>query len=147
MRKKNLLIKNRNNKKKILFLVNSIDFFISHRLPIARRCIQEDYSVIVAAPKNKEFIKNQTKYNFQLIDFDIKRKNTNFLQEILVVFKLFFLLIRIKPNLVHLITIKPVLYGGLVAKFFKNIKFIASITGLGSSFIDKDKNKNNFLYN
>ena len=72
MRKKNLLIKNRNNKKKILFLVNSIDFFISHRLPIARRCIQEDYSVIVAAPKNKEFIKNQTKYNFQLIDFDIK---------------------------------------------------------------------------
>lgn len=42
---------------------------------------------------------------------------------------------RIKPDLVHLITIKPVLYGGIAARITGIQSVVAAISGLGTVFI------------
>ena len=52
------------------------------------------------------------------------------------------IILKAKPDLIHFISIKPVLIGGIVGKLFPKIPKIFSITGLGSSFI-----KDNFFSN
>ena len=50
-------------------------------------------------------------------------------------FKLDFIFLRVKPDLVHLITIKPVLLGGIASLFFPKISVVTAITGLGYLYI------------
>jgi glycosyltransferase involved in cell wall biosynthesis len=41
----------------------------------------------------------------------------------------------VKPDLVHLVTIKPVLYGGLVSRMLKVPAVVAAVSGLGAIYI------------
>ena len=43
----------------------------------------------------------------------------------------------VKPDILHLITVKPIIMGGLASKIFKPKVLIASITGLGQVYTDK----------
>jgi glycosyltransferase involved in cell wall biosynthesis len=42
---------------------------------------------------------------------------------------------RIRPSIVHLVTIKPVLYGGLAARMARVPSMVAAISGLGALFV------------
>ena len=48
---------------------------------------------------------------------------------------------KIRPDLVHLVTIKPVLYGGLMARLSGVPAMVAAISGLGTVFIDRDQKR------
>lgn len=120
--------------KKILFIVNTLDFFLSHRLPLAIAAKQAGYEVHIAAASNDKAIKLQT-YGFKYHILPFSRSGQNPIYEIKTVVKLFSLFLRVKPDLVHLITIKPVLYGGIVARL-SNIKAVVfAVSGLGTVFI------------
>ena len=56
----------------------------------------------------------------------------------MLLFKILKILILIKPNIVHLITIKPILYGGIIVFFFKKIFCVYSFSGLGHVFVEKN---------
>ncbi|SVA99754.1 uncharacterized protein METZ01_LOCUS152608 [marine metagenome] len=45
---------------------------------------------------------------------------------------------EVKPDISHLITIKPVVYGGIISKFIKMSGVISAIPGLGYTFINQD---------
>lgn len=47
----------------------------------------------------------------------------------------------IRPDLVHLVTIKPVLYGGLMARLSGVPAMVAAISGLGTVFVDRDQKR------
>jgi len=124
--------------KKILFLVNVDWFFLSHRLPIALAAKEAGYEVFVATADtgNREEIKG---YGFTFIEVPFSRKGTNLFREAMMLPRIFSLYRRIKPDLVHHVTIKPVLFGSLVARFYKNIKVVNAITGLGFAFSKDEK--------
>lgn len=120
--------------KKILFVVNTLEFFLSHRLPLAIAAKQAGYEVHIAAASNDKAIKLQ-EYDFKYYALPFSRSGQNPIYEIKTVFKLLGLFRYVKPDLVHLITIKPVLYGGIVARL-SNIKAVVSaVSGLGTVFI------------
>jgi len=48
---------------------------------------------------------------------------------------------EIRPDLVHLVTIKPVLYGGLMARLAGVPAMVAAISGLGTVFIERDQKR------
>lgn len=123
------------HKPKILYVVNVDWFFISHRLPLALAAKNKGYDVYVAASDSGkgELIREQ---GLHFIPLDFSRKGTNILSELLTLFNLFRLYIRLKPDIVHHITIKPILFGSLIARFFRKIKVVNSITGLGYAFSD-----------
>ena len=57
-------------------------------------------------------------------------------------FLIFDLFRKIKPDIVHLVTIKPYLYGGVIARIVKVPCVVSAVSGLGSLFIGKSlKNK------
>lgn len=123
---------------KILFVLNDADFFFSHRLPIARRLIEEGYDVHLACQGNSSPINDETGLTFHKID--IERKGVVPSREIRLVFQLYMLLKELKPDLVHFVTIKPYLYGGILSKILNVPAVVSAITGLGNDFMSGELN-------
>lgn len=120
-------------KTKILFVTNVDWFFISHRLVIAEEALKTGYDVIVAATdtgRSQEIIEKGIKF----INLPFSRSGTNLVQEIKTLFKFFKVYNDIKPDIVHHITLKPVIYGSLTARFLKIKGVVNAISGLGYNF-------------
>ena len=126
------------NRKKILFVVNSDVFFVTHRLPIAKALLLENFEVHVALPFSKETQKILGQ-DFFLHSLSLDRKSfslfSNFVTFIQIV-KLFF---HLKPDLIHLITIKPILFGGIAARLLNIGGVVIAVSGLGYIFTAKYK--------
>lgn len=124
--------------KKILFIVNLDKFFVSHRLPIAISLIELGHEVHIATKftDQESLLKN---LGLQTHDLPIKRASLSLFSNFLTLLKIFKLINLIKPNLIHLITIKPILFGGLCSYYFKKIPIVASVSGLGFVFSDNGK--------
>jgi glycosyltransferase involved in cell wall biosynthesis len=63
------------------------------------------------------------------------------LAELRIFWELYRLMHQISPDLVHLVTIKPVLYGGIMARLLGVPAVVAAISGLGTVFVDRDQTR------
>ena len=125
-------------KGKILFITNVDWFFVSHRLQIGIDAISEGYEVHIAtsfADCEKKLLSS----GFKTHSLDIDRSKINIFDSLRTIIRIFWITYEIKPDIVHSITIKPVLFGGIVTRFFRKSKFVASISGLGYLFSSKSK--------
>ena len=122
--------------KKIVFLVNTDSFFISHRLPIARQLLKRGFEVHIATEFTK--YRNQLKkIGFKTHEINFSRNSFNFFKNIIPMFQILFMLREIKPNIFHLISIKPIILGGIISFISPINSLVISITGLGSMFLHK----------
>ena len=129
------------SKKKILIVVNVDWFFLSHRLDIAKKAISEGYEVSLLTTDTglKETIE---KYGIKFYDILIKRSGTNLISELMLFYKLFSAYKDINPDIIHQITLKPIIYGTFISKFInKKSLIINAVSGLGFVFI----NNNNYI--
>jgi glycosyltransferase involved in cell wall biosynthesis len=121
--------------KKLLFLVNVDWFFVSHRLGIAKAAIKEGYEVHVATS-----ITNQAAiirdHGLILHKLKISRSGSKIIGNLKTFFEIIKIFKEVNPKLVHLVTIKPVILGGIAARFTKIHGVIVAVSGLGSSFLD-----------
>lgn len=119
---------------KILFLVNKASFFISHRLAVAQMAIDEGWEVHVAAPYDKDSvgILEEKGMHFHGFPLDRGSRGIKELKTIAAIGKIYK---KIKPDLAFNITMKPVIYGGLVAKYFCKTPSVSMVTGLGYAFM------------
>ena len=121
---------------RLLFVVNDFAFFLSHRSEIGRRAAGAGYDVHVAAPGvpppelAERWVQAET--------ISLSRRGTNPLAELRSVIELVRLFHRLKPDVVHLVTIKPVLYGGVAARAARVPGVVSAISGLGTLFTAKD---------
>jgi len=123
-------------KKLLLFVVNDPDFFLSHRLPLAEEARNEGFDVQVATMGGAASKKiEQLGFEYHLLP--LSRSGRNPLNELLTIFSICRLFRRLQPDLVHLVTIKPVLYGGVIARFTKVPGVISAISGLGFLFVER----------
>ena len=122
------------DKRKLLFVVNVDWIFISHRLPIALEAKNAGYKVLVAA-KDSGRADEIRKLGIEFIHIPISRSGTNPFVELQVLFCFFKLYRKIKPDIIHHITMKPIIYGSLVARLLR-IKTVNAISGLGYVFTE-----------
>src|SRR5690606_19447322 len=99
-----------------LLIITNVDWFlISHRLIIAKAAAAAGWEVFVACEDTGRGREIGVE-GIEFIPFSFSRSGTNVIEEINV-FRRFRRLYRnVKPDVVHHITIKPVVYGGLAAK-------------------------------
>ena len=123
--------------KKLLFLVNVDWFFISHRLPIAIKAISQGYEVHIACEftDNKELLE---RLGLIVHRVPFSRNGRCLLKEVLTLLAIYNIFREIKPDLVHAVTIKPVLYGGLIARITGIKSFVGAVSGLGLVFVASD---------
>lgn len=119
--------------KKVLYLVADDRYFCSHRLPLAVYAQQQGYQVFVAAPAKADFKRIQDAgLTFCPVYFD--RGGLNPWHEAKTLSQIAKLYRQIRPDIVHAVALKPVLYGTLMGLWMRVPKIIAAISGLGAIF-------------
>lgn len=118
----------------IIFIVNAPEFFLSHRLPLAIAARSRGFTVHIATGPGAA-VKNIMELGFEHHVVPISRSGRNPLAELRALWELYRVMREVKPDLVHLVTIKPVLYGGLMARLAGVRAMVAAISGLGTVFI------------
>lgn len=118
---------------KLLYLVSEDWYFCSHRLALASAARESgfDVSVLTRVNRHGDLIRSQ---GIHLIALDMKRGGLNPLQELKSFFQIWRSYARLRPDIVHHVALKPVLYGGLAAFFRRDIRSIHLIAGLGAIF-------------
>ncbi len=121
---------------KILFLINNDWAFWSHRVSLARAMRARGAEVVVLTHVNylEQAIKQE---GFQLIPWHISSGSLNPFREFLAFLQVLHVYRHERPDLVHHVTIKSVIYGGLAARLCGNIPSVNAITGLGHVFISQ----------
>ena len=125
--------------KKILIFVNYLSFFVSHRLPIAEALLAKGFEVFIgygelrgADPKLLE--QRGFKVNF----IPMQPGGFNLLKDLKTIYCIWVFFKRVKPDIVHLVTIKPYLYGGIISRLCGVQGLITAVSGLGTLFVNKD---------
>ncbi|OGV29523.1 MAG: hypothetical protein A3E88_00305 [Legionellales bacterium RIFCSPHIGHO2_12_FULL_35_11] len=121
--------------KKLLFILNEPTYFISHRLPIAIAAKKEGYEIHVATGYPNA-IPRIIDEGFTYHAIPLSRSGRNVFVEIYSILAIYHLMKKLKPDITHLVTIKPVIYGSLAARFAKIPAVVAAVSGLGYAFID-----------
>jgi glycosyltransferase involved in cell wall biosynthesis len=125
-------------KQRLMLVVNDLRYFISHRLPIAQAALKSDLDVHVAYGElggAEEGALNALGLTLHFVP--IQRGGTNPFADLRSVILLWALFRRVRPDLVHLVTIKPVLYGGLAARLARVPAVVSAMAGLGFVFIEQ----------
>lgn len=119
---------------RLMLVVNDPAFFLSHRLPIALAARQEGYAVHVATAFGPGIDRIATLGLIHHI-LPLSRSGKNPLVELKGFMALYRLFRKIRPDIVHLVTIKPVLYGGIAARLAGVPGVVAAVSGLGFVFL------------
>ncbi|MBO9356465.1 glycosyltransferase [Bordetella petrii] len=119
---------------RLLFVVNNPAFFLSHRLPLALAAQRAGYEVHVATMAGAS-VPRITAHGLVHHAIPMTRSGKHPLQELRTVWALFRLFRQLRPDLVHLVTIKPVLYGGIAARLARVPAVVSAISGLGFVFV------------
>jgi glycosyltransferase involved in cell wall biosynthesis len=115
---------------KILFVVPDDWYFWSHRRPIASAALQNGYDVFVAA-RVDAFGEKIIGAGFRLIPLCLDRSSYSFLHELRTISELRNIYRREKPDIVHHIALKPILYGSMAALGNSRMQVINAFAGLG----------------
>lgn len=119
--------------KKLLFIASADWFFLSHRLPIALEAMRQGFEVHIAAAISDKY-DVMVKHGLIVHPLPLDRGSMNPLAELKTFFSIWQLFRKIHPDIAHLVTIKPILYGGIAARFAPVNSVIAAVPGLGFVF-------------
>jgi len=119
---------------KLLLVVNQPWFFVSHRLPIAIAAKSSGYEVHLATSSGPEMEVIQ-RTGIIVHEVPFTRSSTAPFTEIRTLIALYKLYTKIRPNIVHHVTIKPVLYGSFIASITRVPYVVNAISGLGFVFL------------
>lgn len=114
----------------MIFVVTEDWYFCSHRLPIARALRDTGYQVAVATrvTAHGQIIEDE---GFHLYPLDFQRSGLNLLSDLGVLWRLFRVYRKARPQVAHHVALKPVLYGSIAAKLAGVPSVVNAFMGLG----------------
>jgi len=126
------------NPPKLLFLVTEDWYFVSHRLPLAVAARQAGYEVTVVTHVG-EHGNTIRDAGLRLIPIELSRRGKNPFSEMMLIVRLIAIYRRERPDIVHHVAMKPVLYGSLVARFAGVRHVVNALAGLGWLFTSESR--------
>ncbi len=119
--------------KKILYFAGEDWAFCLHRLPLARAAREAGHDVVVVT-RVRDHAAPIKQAGLRLIPLEISRGGMRPLQEINTLLNLLKIYRAERPDLVHHVAIKPVLYGSLIAALTGVKAVVNALTGMGFLF-------------
>ena len=116
----------------VYMFVNVDWFFLSHRLSIAKESTKRNVEFTVFT----DFTANHYEHafgDFSIIQSPISRKSMGMISSSIEFFKTFMVIKNNRPDVVHAVTIKPIIFLGIICLILR-VPFIASVSGLGPAF-------------
>lgn len=124
-------------KKRVLFVITEDWALISHRLHLAEAAIKLGYEVAVVTrvTKYRDMLEAS---GLKVFHWRLERRSLNPIREIISIFDLWKILFLFRPDIIHAVAQKPVIYAGFAMKFSKKAKFVAALGGVGFIFTGKN---------
>ncbi len=125
---------------KLLYLVTEDWYFCSHRLSIAQTAKREGYDVYVATRiTDDKYIPIIEKAGITLLPLKkMTRGGKNPYTELCVIAEIMRIYQTLKPDIIHHVAIKGVLYGSIAAKLTRMKATVNALAGLGHIFVSND---------
>lgn len=124
---------------KLAILINDLSFFCSHRLPIAEAAKDKSFNVVIGYGElggaDPLFLKNK---GLNVSFVPMQRAGFNIFKNLKSIFYIWRFFKREKPDIAHLVTIKPYLFGGIIARITGVPSLVSAVSGLGTLFIHKN---------
>jgi glycosyltransferase involved in cell wall biosynthesis len=118
-------------------IVVSVDwFFVSHRLPIARALRAAGAEIVIAAHETecRPILEGE---GFRFVGLPLARGSKDPRTEVSAIGAIASLYRDFRPDVVHQVSIKPILYGSMVARALGIRRVINAVSGLGYAFIER----------
>lgn len=119
----------------LLMVVNEDRFFLSHRKDIAIAARKKGFDVKIVC-KDTGQRKDVEALGLEMIELPVNPTGSNPLEEARTFLFLLKLYRRLKPNIVHHVGLKCILWGGLAAKLTNVKGVVNAVSGLGVLFSD-----------
>lgn len=115
---------------RLLFVVNDASYFVSHRLPIGLEARRRGFEVHVAAPGagTRPVLE---RFGITCHRVYLPRGNADPIGALRSVASLARLFARLRPDIVHAVTTRPVVLGGLAARLTRVPAIVYAVAGLG----------------
>ncbi len=120
---------------KLLFLLNDAPFFVSHRLVLAKAALDAGWDVHVAVPFDEGAVGVIEGAGIIYHHIPLRRGARGLVSELALVGAMWRLIGKLRPDVLHAVTMKPVLYGGVIARMRRVPAVVHAITGLGYLFL------------
>ncbi len=117
---------------KVIILANNDIGLYNFRKELLGELINKNHQVITSLP-NGERVDDLIRMGCNYHKTEIERRSMNILKDLKIIREYVCLIKKECPDYVLTYTIKPNIYGGLASKFCK-VKYISTITGLGTTF-------------
>jgi glycosyltransferase involved in cell wall biosynthesis len=118
--------------KRLLLVVPYPRFFLSHRLPLAEAAKRAGYDVSIATAPLEGSTKIAAAFPWFSVHWSVFRDEP--LGELRMFRDLVRIYRRVRPDIVHHVTVKPVLYGTLAARITRVPAVLNAMAGMGDSF-------------
>jgi len=122
----------------LLFLVTEDWYFCSHRLPLARAALNAGFKVTVVTRVRRHAAQIR-EAGLELIALSMSRRSANPLRELATLREIISIYRSTRPDIVHHVALKPVLYGSVAARLAGPTRVVNALAGLGYLFSSTDK--------
>lgn len=124
---------------KLLLLANDLGFLESHRRPVVEAALNAGFTVTVCGPERgeSEVVRGFLKSGCRFEQVEMSRSGRNPITEYGTYRRIVEVIRAVEPDLVHTVTVKPNLYGGLAASKVSVPALVCSVSGLGHLFLTK----------
>ncbi|GMW06413.1 MAG: hypothetical protein AMXMBFR8_12100 [Nevskiales bacterium] len=117
-------------------MVNVSWFFISHRLELAKAALRAGYDVHVATRVTSAADADRIRAaGLVLHHIEIGRGDSGLLYDLRSIREIFRLYKTLRPDLTHHVALKPVVFGGLMARMLGMRRVVQAVPGLGYGFV------------
>ncbi|MBI4694011.1 MAG: glycosyltransferase family 4 protein [Gammaproteobacteria bacterium] len=123
---------------RIVYVVTEDWYFWSHRLDLARQARDAGYAVAVAT-RTTAHRERMAAEGFEIVEMPFERSLRHPARDVAAVFALASALRRLGPDVVHLVSLKPMLLAGLAILFMRRTRFVHAVTGMGYLFSSSDR--------
>ncbi len=120
--------------KKVLLVANTDWYLFRFRLPLAQYLRERGIEVVLVSPPGP-YVSSMQAASFRWWEWKVERRGLNPWSETKAIWKLRQIIWAEQPNLIHLHTIKPVIYGSLAVWPSHQIALVRSITGRGYALL------------
>lgn len=121
--------------KRLLIVVNVDWFFISHRLPVAIAALNAGFETHIATTLTSPDRRIQlVDLGLHVHELKFDRSASSLIRLCQSFFAFLTIYLNVKPDILHLVTLQPVLIGGMVSRLLSAKSVLFAISGLGTVF-------------
>jgi glycosyltransferase involved in cell wall biosynthesis len=118
------------DRRRLLFLVTEDWYFLAHRVHLARAARDAGYEVVVATRVGSHHCDLEAE-GFRLEPLPWQRGSFNPLRLVVDFLRIIGLYRRVRPDIVHHVSLKPIVLGTAAARFVPGVAVLNALTGRG----------------